>query len=122
MPCVVLEVNLATSWWKSRNLHDQSHRYVASQPSSLFWVSTNRFLAMNVSMSLGIIGVHLSLKNTSTMDFKRADSKDIVESTKGFAAKQVSMSFPIYEDIKLFIEKDIKMIWQQHHDEQHHQQ
>ena len=66
---------------------------------------------MSVSMSLGITSVHLSLNSTSTKAFKRAESKDNVESTTGFAAKQVSMRLPTYEDIKLFIDKDIKMKW-----------
>lgn len=66
-------------------------------------------------MSLGITGVRLSLSSTSTMAFRRAESKDIVESTTGVVAKQVSMSLPTYEDIKFFVDNDIKMIWQQHH-------
>jgi len=51
------------------------------------------------------------------MAFRRADSKDIIESSTRVAAKQVSMSLPTYEDIKLFIDKDIKIIWKQHHSE-----
>lgn len=62
-------------------------------------------------MSPSIIGVLLSLSNTSTMAFKRAESKDIVESTTRFVAKQVFASLIAYEDIKLFVDKDIKMIW-----------
>lgn len=67
---------------------------------------------MSVSLSLGIIGVHLSLSGTCTMASKRAGSKDTVESTTRDAVEQLSMSLPIYEDIKLFIGKDIKMKWQ----------
>ena len=62
-------------------------------------------------MSISIEGVHLPLKSTTTMAFRRSESKDTVESTMGFAAKQVSMSLPTYEDIKLFVDKDIKIIW-----------
>lgn len=94
--------------------------YVACQSFSLFWFSTDRLLVMSIAMSTGITGVRLSLNNTSTMAFKRAESKDTVESTTGVAAKQVSMRFPTYEDIKLFLDKEIKIIWQQHHNEQHH--
>lgn len=78
-------------------------------------------------MSTGIAGVHLPLSSTSTMAFRRAESKDTVESTMWVVAKQVFMILPTYQDIKLFIDKDIKIIWQQyhydhHHNEQHYQQ
>ena len=46
------------------------------------------------------------------MAFRRAESKDTVESTMWVAAKQVSMSLPTYENIKLFVDKDIKTRWQ----------
>ncbi len=67
MPCAVLVVSLLTSQPKLRNLHDQSHRYVASQFSSSFWFSTDIFLAMSVTMSPSIIGVHLPLNSTCIM-------------------------------------------------------
>ena len=70
-------------------------------------------------MSIGIARVHLPLSNTSTMAFRRAESKDTVERTTWVAAKQVSMSLPTHEDINLFVEKDIK---QQHHNEKHYSQ
>ena len=31
------------------------------------------------------------------------------------------MSLPTHEDIKLFVDKDIKIRWQQHYSKQHHQ-
>jgi len=77
---------------------------------------------MSVVMFPSIIDVPLSLNNTSTIAFRRAESKDTVESTMGVAAKKVFMSLPSYENIKLFIDKDIKMIWQQHHNEWNYQQ
>lgn len=45
------------------------------------------------------------------MASKRVESKDIVESATGDEIEQVSMSLPIYEETKLFIDKDIKMKW-----------
>lgn len=66
---------------------------------------------MSVVMSLGIIGVRLPLSITSTMASKRAGSKDTIESATGDAVEKVSMRLPIYEDTKLFIDKDIKMKW-----------
>ena len=81
---------------------------------------TDIFLAMSVSMYIGIKGVHLSLDITITMAFKRGESKDTIESTTWVAAKQVSMILPTYEDIKLFMDKDIKIRYRQHHNEKHH--
>lgn len=63
-------------------------------------------------MSPSITGVHQSLSSTCTMASKRAGSKDTIKSTIGDVVEQVSMSLPIYEDIKLFIEKEIKIKWQ----------
>lgn len=63
-------------------------------------------------MPLGIIGVCLSLSSTSTMAFMRTESKDTIETKTKFADKQVSMSLPTYEDIKLFVDNDIKIRWQ----------
>ena len=60
-------------------------------------------------MSLGITIVCLSLNNTRIWAFRRVESKDTVESTIGVATKKVSMGFPTYEVIKLFVDKDIKI-------------
>jgi len=70
---------------------------------------------MSVSMSRGITGVHLPLNSTITMAFRRAESKDIVESPTGFAAKQVSMSLPTYEDIKIVHRQGCQDNMQQHY-------
>lgn len=78
----------------------------------LFWFSTDKFLSMSVSLSPGIISACPPLSSTGTMASKRAGSQDTVESANGDAVDQVSMRFPIYEDKNLFIEKDIKMKWQ----------
>lgn len=72
-------------------------------------------------MCLGTISDHVYLNNTSTMAFRRAESKDTIESSMRFAAKKVFMRLPTYEDIKLFIDKDIKIIWKQHYNKNHHQ-
>lgn len=53
----------------------------------------------------------MPLSSTGTMASKRVGSKDIVESATGDVIEQVSMSLPIYEDTKLFIDKDIRMKW-----------
>ncbi len=53
--------------------------------------------------------------------FQESRDEDNVQSTLGDAVDQVSMDLPTHEDIKLFVDKEIK-IWQwQHHNEQHHQ-
>jgi len=45
------------------------------------------------------------------MASKREGLKDTVESATRDVVEKVSMSLPIYEDTKLFIDKDIKMKW-----------
>ena len=67
---------------------------------------------MNVNMSPGTVGVHLSLSSLGSMVSKRTGSKDTYEITTRDGVEQVSMSFPIYEDTKLLIDKDIKLKWQ----------
>ena len=51
--------------------------------------------------------------------FQDNRDEDTVQSTLGDAVDQVSMDLPTHEDIKLFLDKDIK---QQHHSEKHHDQ
>jgi len=51
------------------------------------------------------------------MASRRAESKDTIESATRDAVEQVSMRLLIYEDTKLFIDKDIKMKWKKHHNE-----
>ncbi len=67
---------------------------------------------MIVSMSPGIAGVCPSLNGIGIMASKREGSKDTIESETGDAFEQVSMSLPIYEDTKLFIDNGIKTKWQ----------
>lgn len=67
---------------------------------------------MTIALSLGIISVHHTLSSTSTMASKRTGLKDTIDSTTGDVVDQVSMSFPIYKDTKLFIDNEIKITWQ----------
>ena len=41
--------------------------------------------------------------------FQDSKVEDIVQSTLGDGFDQVSMDFPTHEDIKLFVDKDIKV-------------
>jgi len=75
VPHAVLVVSLATSWPKLCNLHDQSHKYVASHFSSSVWFSTDILLSISVSMSPGIASVHLPFSSVGTMVSKREESK-----------------------------------------------
>lgn len=75
----------------------------------LFWFSNDIVFSMSVVPSLGITGVRPSLGSRGTLASKKAKSKDTVESATGDAVEKVFMSFPIYEDTKLFINKKIKM-------------
>ena len=75
MPSAVLIVSLWTSRLKLHNLQDHSHWYVASQFSSSFWISMERLLAMSVSMSPSIVGVHMPLNIIGTMVSRRVETK-----------------------------------------------
>lgn len=66
---------------------------------------------MSVVISLGITGVHPSPSSSSSMASNREGSKDTIENAIGDAVEQGFMSFPIYEDTKFFIDKEIKMKW-----------
>lgn len=68
-------------------------------------VLTDRFLAMHVSMSLDIAGVHPSLRSSRAMAFKGAGSKDTDGSATREAVKRVSMTLLIYKDTKLIVKK-----------------
>jgi len=46
------------------------------------------------------------------MASKRAGSKDIVESSTKDVVEQGLMSFPMHTNTHLFIDKDIKITWQ----------
>ena len=63
---------------------------------------------MSVSMSPGITGVHLPLSSIGTMVSRREKSKTPFKA-HGDVVDQVSMSLPTHKDIKLFIDKDIKI-------------
>jgi len=73
----------------------------------LFLFSIIIVLVISVALFAGTIGVRLFLSSACTMTSKREVSKDTDESATQDVVKQVSMSLPIYEDIKLFIEKEI---------------
>ena len=119
MPCTVFAVNLPISRWKLCNLHDQPHRYVASQFSSSFCFSTVKLLTISVTMSLGTTGVHRSLSSTSTMVSRIAELKTPFRAHLGMhLIKCVWTCLPM----KLLVDKDIKIWRQQHHSEQHHEQ
>lgn len=67
---------------------------------------------MRVSLSTAIIVVCPSLSSTNIMVSNRSRSNDTIESETGDVVEQVSMILPFYEDTKLFIDKEIKMKWQ----------
>lgn len=60
-------------------------------------------------MSPGITGVLMLLSSTCTMASRRVELKNTIESTTRYIVEQVSMSLPIYEDTKSFVDKVIKM-------------
>ena len=66
---------------------------------------------MSISLSIDITGVHHPLNSIGIMASKRAGSKHTIESAIRDVVEQVSMSLPIYEDTKLFIEKEINIKW-----------
>jgi len=66
---------------------------------------------MSDSIYPGITGVRLPLNDTDAMASRRIESKDTVEGTNGDTVEQVSMSLPIYEDTKSFVDNIIKMKW-----------
>lgn len=63
-------------------------------------------------LSLSIIGVEKFLSVIGNMASKRAGSKDTVERNIGDVVDEVSMSLPVYEDTHMFIDKYIKITWQ----------
>ena len=63
---------------------------------------------MSFLMSPSIKSVHLHL---NSIGFHENRVKDTIESATRDAFDQVFMNFPIYEHIKLFMDKDIKMKW-----------
>lgn len=71
---------------------------------SLLWVSS-------LSPSTIVFFEHL-LSSIGNMASKRARSKDIVRSSTRDVVEQVSMSLLVYIETHMFIEKDIKITWQ----------
>lgn len=47
------------------------------------------------------------------MDFKRTESQDTSGVAAGRTVEQVSSSLSRYEDIKLYLDKEIKLKWQE---------
>jgi len=47
------------------------------------------------------------------MASKRVASKDIIEIITGDVVEQVSMNLLVYADTQFFIEKDMKITWQE---------
>lgn len=76
-------------------------------------VFTNRFFAMHVALSLDLSGVHLPLSSIGSMASKKVGSKDIDRSATRVAVEEVSTCLAIYEDTKLFLDKYIKLKWQE---------
>lgn len=62
-------------------------------------------------MSSFIVGFFPCLCSIGTMTSKRAGSKDTVGDETRDVVEHVSMVLPIYEDTKIFIDRDIKMKW-----------
>jgi hypothetical protein len=88
----------------------------ACHSSSLLWFSADRFLAMHVTLSPDLAGVHPPLSSSGSMASKRAGSKDTDGSATGAAVERVSQVLSIYEDTKLILDKDIKLKWQEVND------
>jgi len=76
-------------------------------------VFADRFLSMHVALSLDLSGVNPPFSGTGPMASKRARSKDIERSATGAVVEQVSTCLPIYEDTKLFLDKDINLKWKE---------
>ena len=73
------------------------------------FVFADRFLAMHVALPLNLVVVHSPLISSGSITSKGVGSKEIDESATRAAVERVYTSFPIYEDTKLIIDKDIKL-------------
>lgn len=67
---------------------------------------------MSVALSPSITGVHESLNSTGTMASKRVGLKDTIESTTEDMVKKMSMGLLMYEETRLLIDKENKIIWE----------
>lgn len=74
-------------------------------------VLIDRLFSIHVTISLGIVGDHPSLKNSRSLSSKWVGSKDTDRSETRDAVEWVSTSLLLYEDTKLIVDKDIKMKW-----------
>lgn len=78
-----------------------------------YLVFADIFLAMHVALSPYISGVHLALRSIGPMASKRTGSKDTDGSATGAAVEQMFACLLIYEDGKLFLDKDINLKWKE---------
>lgn len=67
------------------------------------------FIFVHVALSPDLASVRPPLFSSRPMASKRAGSKDIDGSATGAEIERVSTSLPIYDDTKLFLDKDIKV-------------
>lgn len=65
------------------------------------------------ALFLGTSVVEKSLSSTSIMVSKRVGSKENIERSTGDMVEQVPINFPIYADTQLFVEKDMKITWEE---------
>ena len=72
-------------------------------------VFADKFLAMHIALSPNLSSVHPPLSNTGSMASKRVGSQDTNGNATGATVEQVSSSLPIYEDTKLYLDRDIKL-------------
>lgn len=77
------------------------------------FVLVDRFLAMHVTLSPDLSSVHPPLISIGSMASKISGSKDTDGSAVGAVVEHVFARLPIYEDTKLFLDKDINMKWQE---------
>lgn len=77
----------------------------------------NKFLSMHVTLSPDLSGGHLPLISTRPRASKGERSKDTDISETRVAVEEVSACLLIYEDNQLFLDKDIKLKWQEVNEE-----
>eukprot|EP00253_Pinus_taeda_P023719 PITA_23719 len=82
--------------------------YSRNQISTALSLVESRLLAMSVAMSSGIPDVHLPLISTCTMVSRRVEMKTPLRAHLGIQSIKCLWNFT-HENIKLFIDKDIKI-------------
>ena len=65
------------------------------------------------SLSPGTTAIDQIFSSIGNMASKRVASKDIIEIITGDVVEQVSMNLLVYADTQFFIEKDMKITWQE---------